>query len=448
MGIILQYSLITLVVVGAFSVTLGITLTRRITTYQIDSHVRLFPAVVEMTVGENPRLSDFFAHPDPRNPQAEEMFRQFLSLGKVFRVKVWSTDAVVLWSNARNLIGQRFPDDEEFQDAVDGETAWEMGTLDKAENALETGRGKVLEIYTPVREEGRILGVLELYEADRDLFAQISRTTGFTWGLVVGAGVLLYGLLFAVYYRAHSRQKSTTQQLIDTQDATIFALAYQAELRDRQTGRHLERTARYVSIIAEELAGHPDFLGYLSAAYREDLVKSAPLHDIGKVGVPDSILLKPGPLTAEETEIMRGHCVLGARVLEQAESRLGFQSFLKLATQLCMGHHEKWDGSGYPAGAAGNDIPLSARIMAIADVYDALRSPRPYKEPFDHQSCVILVRKEAGRHFDPRVVEAFLRRQEDFRRVSEQLADEAAFPLAPVRPEEPMGAPSLAGRRS
>jgi HD-GYP domain-containing protein (c-di-GMP phosphodiesterase class II) len=213
------------------------------------------------------------------------------------------------------------------------------------------------------------------------------------------------------------------KELTQTQDVTIFALAYEAELRDPATGRHLERTSEYVRLLGDELARNPKYSDYLTKAYVSDLVRAAPLHDIGKVGTPDSILLKPGKLDPVEVSIMREHCELGAGVLKKANERLGFQSFLRIAIQLIVSHHEKWDGTGYPSQLEGERIPVSGRIMALADVYDALRSERPYKSAIEHARCCEIIRADRGTHFDPDVVDAFLRKHTDFQRVSTALGD-------------------------
>jgi len=211
--------------------------------------------------------------------------------------------------------------------------------------------------------------------------------------------------------------------LVQTQDVTIFALAYEAELRDHATGQHLERTSEYVKILATELARHPNYYQYLTESYVSDLVRAAPLHDIGKVGIPDAILLKPGKLTATEFSIMQEHCELGVQVLNKADERLRFQSFLKIAIQLALSHHEKWDGTGYPNGTDGNQIPLSGRIMALADVYDALRSERGYKSSIGHDKSRDIILDGRGTHFDPDVVGTFLLKQDDFLWISNTLGD-------------------------
>lgn len=429
-NVILQYSAATFVIVGAISVALGITLTRRLAAYQVDSHTKLYEEVSRLTMKDDAEAYALFAADAPGavSPHLENLFREFLSLGNVFRVKIWGRDGTILWSDQAELIGQKFPDNDGFQNAMQGAVASENAQLEKSENIDEKDRGVTLEIYTPVYKSGSVVGVVELYEADRDLFAQIERNTIFTWTLVIAAGALLWLLLFAIFLRAYRRQARTADELMETQDVTIFALAYQAELRDRQTGKHLERTALYVRILAEELALLPSYRAYLTPAYIADLVKSAPLHDIGKVGITDTILLKPARLTLEETTEIRKHCEYGARVLRIAEAKLKFQSFLTIAVQLTLYHHEKWDGTGYPHGLRGDAIPISGRIMALADNYDALRTVRPYKDAMSHEESRTVIVGLRGSHFDPALVDAFLRREGELRRVSEDLADEGVAP--------------------
>ena len=213
-------------------------------------------------------------------------------------------------------------------------------------------------------------------------------------------------------------------EVLDTQDVTINLLAALAEARDNETGNHILRTQRYVRALAEELARDPKYTPLLDAATIELLYKSAPLHDIGKVGIPDAILLKPGKLTPDEFEIMKTHTTLGLNALSSAERRLGKPApFLRLAKEIAHAHQEKWDGSGYPQGLRGEDIPLSARLMAVADVYDALISRRVYKEPMSHEDATALVLKGSGSHFDPAVVAVFERLNERFRQIAGEFSD-------------------------
>jgi response regulator RpfG family c-di-GMP phosphodiesterase len=220
----------------------------------------------------------------------------------------------------------------------------------------------------------------------------------------------------------HNDVVETNRQLIKTERATILALAYQAELRDMETGKHLERTAHYVRLLAEELSMLPKYRTYLTPSYIADLTKSAPLHDIGKVAIPDAILRKPGKLTPEEFETIKKHCEYGLKVLKIADEKLNFRSYLKIAIQIVSTHHEKWNGTGYPMGLKGDSIPLSGRIMALADVYDALRSDRCYKKAYSHEETRAIISQEKGKHFDPEIVDVFSGIENKFHEISTAMA--------------------------
>jgi putative two-component system response regulator len=209
------------------------------------------------------------------------------------------------------------------------------------------------------------------------------------------------------------------------QDASIRALAHLAEIRDMETGKHLRRTQAYVQTLAKHLQQHPRFSNFLTPRNIQMLVKSAPLHDIGKVGIPDHILLKPGKLTPMEFTIMKNHSQLGHLAITQAEKEADRPiEFLAMAKDIALYHHEKWDGSGYPAGLAGDDIPIPARLMALADVFDAIISQRSYKPPLPFEAALEFVVENRGLHFDPDVTDIFLAQQNDFFRIARRYADE------------------------
>lgn len=208
------------------------------------------------------------------------------------------------------------------------------------------------------------------------------------------------------------------------QDASIFAMVSLAEFRDECTGYHIRRTQEYVRLLATELAATPAMAALLSDDYIEQMAKSAPLHDIGKIAIPDHILLKPGKLTEEEFAVMRTHSLRGYDILQRAGQQMGERGvFLELAMEIARHHHEKWDGSGYPDRLAGAAIPLSARIMALADVYDALITRRPYKEALSHAAASDIIFKGSGSHFDPEIVAAFARCQDQVIAITRQWAD-------------------------
>ncbi len=210
------------------------------------------------------------------------------------------------------------------------------------------------------------------------------------------------------------------------QEVSIHALAHLAEIRDPETGNHLRRTQGYVRALARQLQPHPRFSSFLTDRVIDQLTKSAPLHDIGKVGIPDSILLKPGKLTPDEWEIMKTHAKLGSDAIEQAERDVDrLVEFLVLAKDIAHYHHEKWDGSGYPEGLAGDRIPIAARLMALADVFDAMISPRIYKPPMLLEDACTIIIAGRGRHFDPDVTDAFLASFDEFREIAARYIENA-----------------------
>jgi len=228
-----------------------------------------------------------------------------------------------------------------------------------------------------------------------------------------------------------------TCELALTQEMTIQALASLVEARDNETGAHVVRTKTYVRILGEEMLRDPRYVGVLSMRDVELMAKAAPLHDIGKVGIPDAILQKPSKLTEGEFEVMKRHTLIGCHALDAA-ARQGAHSsdFLRYAIEISAGHHEKWDGSGYPYALSGELIPLSARLMALADVYDALTCKRVYKRAMTHEEAVGIIVEGRGKHFDPGVVDAFLRRDGDFAEIAVNLREPENQPGAADRGPE------------
>lgn len=220
--------------------------------------------------------------------------------------------------------------------------------------------------------------------------------------------------------------ESRLSEINHLQDASIQVMVSLAEFRDENTGNHIRRTQEYVRRLAIELSKLEHYKELLTPNYIEQLAKSAPLHDVGKIAIPDGILLKPGKHTPEETIIMQTHAQRGYEMLKQAGHQMGeCGRFLAVAMEIAGGHHEKWDGSGYPKGLKGNNIPISARLMALADVYDALLDTRPYKKPMTMEQTIRIILDGKGTHFDPEVVDAFLTLQDDFARIAKMWVDEA-----------------------
>jgi putative two-component system response regulator len=228
------------------------------------------------------------------------------------------------------------------------------------------------------------------------------------------------------------RVRETVRDVTEAQLATIFAMSKLSESRDPETGEHLERMREYVRIVAERLRQLPRYAEEISDEWIENLYAAAPLHDIGKVGIPDQILQKPARLTPDEFEVMKLHAEFGAKTLRAVNRRGKGSEFVRMGIDIAQSHHEKWDGSGYPEGLQGEAIPLAARIMALADVYDALTSKRCYKEAFSHEKSRSIIMEGAGKHFDPEVVEAFLAEEQAFIGVRERYQDSEKVLLAAV----------------
>ncbi|AHF02068.1 chemotaxis protein CheY [Thiomicrospira aerophila AL3] len=211
--------------------------------------------------------------------------------------------------------------------------------------------------------------------------------------------------------------------IYNLQDASLAVMISLAEFRDEDTGMHIKRTQKFVQLIAQQAQSNLPHLR-LTDQEIELITRCAPLHDIGKISIPDHILLKPGKLTDEEFEIMKTHAQRGHDILASAAKSMGsYGGYLEMAKAIAISHHEKWDGSGYPNGLAGNDIPLAGRLMAIADVYDALRSSRPYKKGFDHEQTLTIMKEMSEKHFDPELFACFLRIEAEVAEISSQLAD-------------------------
>lgn len=217
--------------------------------------------------------------------------------------------------------------------------------------------------------------------------------------------------------------KVNTHPASETQMETIFSLAKLAQSRDDDTGEHLTRVQNYCRILSEELAKNSPYSKIIDQEFINDIVNASTLHDIGKVGISDLILLKNAKLTEDEYEIMKTHTIIGAQTLEDVHMKFGDNSFIKMGKVIARSHHERWDGKGYPDGLSGENIPLPARIMAIADVYDALSTKRVYKDAYPQEKCVQIIKEGRGTQFDPYIVDAFLNVVDKFDEVRQQFSD-------------------------
>jgi len=264
-----------------------------------------------------------------------------------------------------------------------------------------------------------------IYWAGRELL--LSKGVFISPLLPMTTPIIIMMVLSLLKYGLEARKvRQGSLDLIEAQDAIIVSMSALAEARDEDSGKHIMRTQRYVETLTRQLAESPQYT-YLDEPNIELLTKSAPLHDIGKVGIPDNILCKPGRLTTEEYDIIKNHTLIGGRVLSKTIGRMehpGKQAFLHYALQMAETHHEKWDGSGYPKGLSGTEIPLAGRLMALADVYDALVSRRSYKRKFSYEEASELIFEESGKHFDPEIVVAFMAKRAEFIRIAKDFSDE------------------------
>ena len=291
----------------------------------------------------------------------------------------------------------------------------------------------LLDIMMPVMDGYEVCKRLKENEKSKDIpiifVTALSETENEEKGLKLGAVDYITKPINPVLVKARvsnhlelKQHRDNLQELVDKRtrelktanEITIEAMGLVAESRDPETGGHIQRTKNYVRLLAKELSKIPKYSDVLTHKVIEELYHSSPLHDIGKIAITDNILLKPGKLDDNEFEIMKEHAMIGESTIANAQKRLGGVPFLNIAKEIAGTHHEKWDGTGYPRGLNGDDIPLSGRLMALADVYDALISKRSYKPPFDHMEVVKIIKNESGKHFDPEIVEVFLKLNEEF----------------------------------
>lgn len=312
---------------------------------------------------------------------------------------------------------------------------------DPLEGTVETAAGSYLALaYRLPRDDGFLVlfrSIKDVRLSADDLAANfpLAGIIAFLWlgGLLSActflAGKRLHDELAGELERSEERAMRREQALLRTRDAVIFGLAKLAESRDHDTGEHVERISLYCQRLAAAMRRRPEYREIITPSFVRLIEASSVLHDIGKVGITDAILHKPGALdSVERTEIQK-HPVIGGDCLAEIERRLGASNFLQMAREIALFHHERWDGTGYPAGLKEEEIPLAARIVAIADNYDALVSRRPYKEPFSHETAVDLIRKGKGTQFDPRLVEVFLEIEPEFRDIARQYANAARLSL-------------------
>lgn len=297
------------------------------------------------------------------------------------------------------LIKRVHPDDREM-------------VLEIRRGLTENNNDVAMARYRLLMEDGRIKWVCLIFRTERDVDGSPILSRGTIQDITKIKIVEDKLEQYSKHLEAMVGEK--VREISESQMATIFALVKLSESRDDDTGAHIERTASFCRLLASKAMHHSNYSGEINEKFLETIYKASPLHDIGKVGIPDSILLKPGKLTDEEFAQMKQHVIIGYRTIAEIQKEYKNNEFLRMGMEICRYHHEKWNGTGYPEGISGNDIPLSARIMAIADVYDALRSRRVYKEAFSHEKSREIIAGSKGTHFDPLLVDFFTKAEKEF----------------------------------
>lgn len=405
-NILLQYSVFMLFVIIVTSMILGSILTNFVRGHIIRMHGDFYSRTLSFDVNkliEQGSQKDF-----------TELISRLEASGQLVHARhiaIWNSKGTLLFGDGEFLLSSATRSG--FRRALSGESDFRYLKLSDTEPA-----NSEIAIFLPVMDNhSAVSGVIAFHESDMDLSVDLQAVDRKIILYIFITGLTIYALLFMFYFRSYHQLRKATQRVEQSQDSIIFAMSSLSSLRDQETGGHLERCSKYVAILAENLRKTKQFKPYITKEYIQTLASIAPLHDIGKVGVADAILRKPGKLTELEFEEMKQHSAMGSEILKMARNRLLFQSNLDLAIELTRHHHERWDGKGYPDSLSGGSIPLSARIMAIADVYDALRSERYYKAGLSHDESVKIILDGSGTQFDPEIIRVFQSCHRDFESV-------------------------------
>jgi len=402
-ALLLRFSLIGLVVTVAMAAALGYFIQRQLVDGALQSATELAVTQVAALVRPDITADDIASPFSPQlHARLDAVARRILGSGDIVRMKIWNRDGVVIYSDEDTEVGYRDAHNTGLAEAISGRPTGELASLSGSEHAVERKWGSLLEIYIPLRatDSDQILGAYEVYHTTTSLdrrVGEIRRTIAL--GVFGGFGVLylaLFGVVLGAARRLvrHTRaNRRLTHEVTQAYDDAIEGWGRALDLRDHETEGHSQRVTEMAVEMARQWG--------MSRTEIVDVRRGALLHDIGKMGVPDEILNKPGSLTEDEWVIMRAHT-------DYAREMLQGLGFLGRALDIPVHHHERWDGTGYPDGLAGEEIPLSARIFAVADVWDALSNDRPYRRAWPTERVVGHLVEGAGSHFDPDAVQTFL----------------------------------------
>jgi HD-GYP domain-containing protein (c-di-GMP phosphodiesterase class II) len=365
----------------------------------------------------------------------KDEFIEMKTIFNLLRIKVFDSTGTVIWSDNEKIIGTK-SNDKKFKKALEDNIGYGFTKVDKRDADLIKQAKKIFRLSVPVvfSDTGKIKAVIDLYKAPYN----ISRDTYIGWLIIwlfiISGGILIHSLFVHAIERSdqqnrilqyelieYSKELETNMRVVtDIQNVAILGLSKLAEYRDKETGEHLERMSLYSKLLAEELSKWDKYKFYITKNYIDSIYTSSVLHDIGKVGIPDNILLKPGQFDEEEWAIMKRHTIIGGNALSAADKKLGIESFLTIGKDIAYYHHENYDGTGYPFGKKGEEIPLSARIVAFADAFDAMTSKRVYKPAFNFAETKKILMEATGKRYDPDVSKAFLSLEETLIEISEK----------------------------
>ncbi len=396
-SLLVRFTLLGLLMTLFIAAGFGWLMSRKMIADALDDATQHAARTVTAFVTRPARLEDFAAPTPATIAEWRQRLSRVVGMEDIVRVKVWNTRGQVVYSDDPGLIGRAFPlaGEDELRSALDGHVARDLSSLGKAENAGERMYGRLMEIYVPVVLPGspRVIGAYEVYQPVAPLEARIGAIRRLVWGGSAAAFGLLYAALFVLVSGASRQLLRQEERLRAAFVGTARALARAVDFKDSPTGDHSSHAAEYAVATAQRLG--------LQREAVEEIRMAAYMHDLGKIGVSDAILRKPGPLTPEEWVEMRRHATIGAKILDP----IPLAQSIKLAVKY---NHERWDGDGYPDGLQGDDIPLAARILSVADAYEAMTTDRPYRQGIGYAAAVAELRRCAGSQFDPQVVEAFL----------------------------------------
>jgi HD-GYP domain-containing protein (c-di-GMP phosphodiesterase class II) len=433
---VMRIMTISTVLIFTSSIILGLFLSSYLSYYMKKNNADTVSHFVKSYVKENFNEKSFNKNKEADFPNAnfKAMLLEMKNSFKLQGVNIFDTKGRIIWSDNKEMTkisGRR------LKKALKNKLGYSFVELENPNLVNDSYTNTFFRVSVPISfaVSNDVKAIFDVYSMPYNISSSIYTGWVVIWLTAAIIGFILHSVLIRGIKRTHQQTLILQQELIDysgvleaniqiitdVQNVAILGLSKLAEYRDKETGQHLERMSLYSKLISEELSKWDKYKFYITKDYVSSLFTSSVLHDIGKVGIPDIILLKPGRFTAEEYEIMKQHSKIGGDALAAADKQLGIESFLTIGKEVAYYHHERIDGKGYPSGKKGDDIPLSARIIAFADVFDALVSKRVYKPAYDYPKAKhILIGGEEDGHFDPDIVKAFLSTEKSFIEISEK----------------------------